>query len=402
MNPAPGNPVLSLDRLERFRAARAKLDPTGDPADAIERFYVETSRPVSTRIAAELALAPTSSHLLVGGVGSGKTTELLATMRRAAAIPDVATIYVDVTRRHDIGKMMPGAVLAQVGLGLAEQIEELGPSPHIQAARDVAHGGWEYPDWDDDDHSDYPGGDADYVPGILVSPEQVVRSVQRAREPLAGLLEAARRRTRHMVVMLDGLDRIADLQAFEQLVEHDVKTLTALGVGVVLVGPLRALYGLDRVLVQRFDSFHYQPWIDVTRDPGGHKFLVGVLTTRAAEAFDGPAIEPLIAGSGGVLRDLLALAQSALVEAYMDGADRVGSHEVDDAIENFGRKHLQGLRPAELDVLQRVRTHGSFVQTSEEDLALLMTRRVLEYRTENQPRYAVHPTIEGLLQELAR
>lgn len=395
---APASVAPASDRLERFRAARAKLDPAGDPADAMERFYVDSPGSVSSRIAAELAIAPASSHLLVGGVGSGKTTELLATQHRLASIPDVATLYVDVTKQHDIAKMTPGAVIAQVGLGLADQLEPLGPSPHIQAARDVAHGAWEQQDPYGDELDHMPG--IDYVPGILVSPEQIATNVERARRPLEGLLQVIRRRVRHVVVMLDGLDRIADLVAFEQLVDHDVKTLCALGIGVVLVGPLRALYGLDRVLVQRFDSFHYQPWIDVTRDRGGHDFLAGVLTTRAAEAFDPPAIEPLVAGSGGVLRDLLSLAQSALVEAYMDGAERAGSHEVDDAIESFGRKHLQGLRPGELEVLQRVRTRGSFVQTSEDDLALLMTRRVLEYRTGNQPRYAVHPTIESLLREL--
>jgi hypothetical protein len=295
--------------------------------------------------------------------------------------------------------MTPGAILAQVGLALADQLQHLGPSAQVQAAHAVAHGSWQYPDWDDDDPSYLPGGD--YVRGILVPPEQVAANVSRARQVLDGLLRSVRLKVPHVVVMLDGLDRITDLQAFEQLVVQDVKTLSSLGVGVVLVGPLRALYGLDRVLVQRFDTYHYQPWIDVSRDGGGHDFLASVLTTRAAEAFDEAAVEPLVAGSGGVLRDLLSLAQSALVEAYMDGADRVGSHEVGDAVESFGRKHLQGLRPAELEVLQRVRTHGSFVQTSEDDLALLMTRRVLEYRTENQPRYAVHPTIEGLLREIS-
>jgi hypothetical protein len=396
VNLAPVNPAPTQDRLERFRALRAKLDPAGDPAHAMERFYVDTARSASSRIAAELALAPMSSHLLVGGVGSGKTTELLFTERRLASLHDVATVYVDVTRQHDIAKMMPGAVVAQVGLALADQLEKAGPSPHIQAARAVAFGSWEHPEREHD-YEDL----GDYVPGILVSPEQVVANVQRARAPLEGLLQALRLRIRHVVVMLDGLDRLGDFQVFEQLVDHDIKTLTSLGVGVVLVGPLRAQYGLDRVLAQRFDSFHYQPWIDVSRDRGGHEFLAGVLTKRAAEAFDLPAIDPLVAGSGGVLRDLLSLAQSALVEAYMSGADRVGSHEVEAAIESFGRKHLQGLRPAELEVLQRVRTRGSFVQTSEDDLALLMTRRVLEYRTENQLRYAVHPAIEELLRELA-
>ncbi|MBC8072762.1 MAG: hypothetical protein IAG13_30860 [Deltaproteobacteria bacterium] len=395
MNVASIPPPPTPDRLERFRAARAKLDPAGDPADA-GSFYVDSPRSVSARIAAELAIAPASTHLLVGGVGSGKTTELLATERRLTSIPDVATLYVDVTKQHDIAKMSPGTVIAQVGLALAARLEAIGRPRYTRAAKDVAFGSWQ--ELEPDDEPDRP---MEYVPGLLVSPEHVVVNVRRAREPLEGLLRAVRLDVQHLVVLLDGLDRITDLQEFEQLIHHDVKTLTSLGVGVVLVGPLRAQYGLDRVLIQRFDSFHYQPWIDVTRDGSGHEFLAGVLAMRAPEAFDPPAIEPLVIGSGGVLRDLLSLGQSALVEAYMGGAERVGSQEVDAAIESFGRKHLQGLRPAELEVLQRVRTRGSFVQTSEDDLALLMTRRVLEYRTSNQPRYAVHPTIDGLLRELA-
>lgn len=106
----------------------------------------------------------------------------------------------------------------------------------------------------------------DYMPGILVSPEQIAENVRRARIPLEGLLQVMRREIQHVVVMLDGLDRIADLQAFEQLVVQDVKTLSLLGVGSVLVGPLRVLYGLDRVLTQRFDSWHYQPWTVDRRD----------------------------------------------------------------------------------------------------------------------------------------
>jgi len=237
VNLAPANLVPSQDRLERFRAARAKLDPAGDPAHAMERFYVDTPRSVSSRIAAELALAPASTHLLVGGVGSGKTTELLATERRVTAIPDVATLYVDVTKQHDIAKMTPGAIIAQVGLALADHLQQLGPSPHIQAARDVAHGAWEPPD--DDDYDDYDNDE--YVPGILVSPEQVAANVRRARGPLEGLLQAIRIEIPHVVVMLDGLDRIADLQAFEQIVDHDVKTLSSLKINIVLVGPLHTL-----------------------------------------------------------------------------------------------------------------------------------------------------------------
>lgn len=360
----------------------------------MERFYVNVPRAVSERIAAELTLAPASTHLLVGGVGSGKTTELLATERNMAAVPDVVTLYVDVSKQHDIAKMIPGAVIAQVALGIAEHAQQAGHrSAYIQRARDVAFGSWEAPDRSDQDHGEY-------VPGILISPDRLTANVIRARAPLEGLLGELRARLRHFVVMLDGLDRIGELPAFEQVVAHDVQTLTSLGVGLVLVGPLRAIYGLDRVLLQRFDSVHYQPWIDVTRDRDGAQFLAGVLSKRATDAFDPSAIDALVLGSGGVLRDLLSLAQSALVEAYLDGAERVGVREVGDSLDTFGRKHMQGLRPAEIDVLQRVRLRNSFVQTSEDDLALLMTRRVLEYRGDKQPRYAVHPTLEPLLREL--
>jgi hypothetical protein len=85
----------------------------------------------------------------------------------------------------------------------------------------------------------------------------------------------------------------------------------------------------------------------------------------------------------------------------MDGGETIGVHEVDSAIDSFGRKHMQGLKPEEIEVLQRVRKDGAFVQTSEDDLALLMTRRVLEYRNNGHPRYVVHPTIKKFLGEIA-
>lgn len=363
----------------------------------MDTFYVDSPHSVSARLAAELAISPASTHLLVGGVGSGKTTELLAVAHHMAGLVDTATLYVDISKGHDIARMVPGAIIAQVGLTLANELVRLEPgNPNIQRAIAVAYGLWERAFGDDI----FP--DMERGKGILVPPEQVADNLVRVRSTLEELLGAIRLRVRYLVVMLDGLDRLSDLQAFDQLVAHDVRMLSSLGVGAVLVGPLRALYGLDRVLTQRFDSFHHQPWIDVTANPAGRGFLVGVLRRRAGGFLDEPGIDALVDASGGVLRDLLSLAQSALVGAYMDGGDRVGSQEVADAVDAFGRKHMQGLRPAEIDVLQRVWKHGTFVHASEDQLALLMTRRVLEYRDRNRPRYTVHPTIHHLLQDLEK
>jgi hypothetical protein len=70
----------------------------------------------------------------------------------------------------------------------------------------------------------------------------------------------------------------------------------------------------------------------------------------------------------------------------MDGSDVISLRQADTAIDSFGRTLMQGLRPADLEVLQRVRQKGSFEHTSEDELALLMTRRVLEYRVNGRPR----------------
>ena len=71
----------------------------------MEGLYVEVPGSVSSRLAAELSLAPRSTHLLIGGVGSGKTTQLLAAQRLVSQIHDVRALYIDVSKRHDIAKM---------------------------------------------------------------------------------------------------------------------------------------------------------------------------------------------------------------------------------------------------------------------------------------------------------
>jgi hypothetical protein len=370
------DPMPSGDRLAYFRDLRARLDPSGDPTDAMAELYVEAPGSVSSRLAGELSLAPRSTHVLIGGVGSGKTTQLLAAQRRLSEVHDVLALYIDVSKQHDIATVIPSVVVAQVGLEVASVLNTLEAESLASSLRSFARSAGQF-------------GPTTF-------------HVQRVLGPLQELRGMLHGTAQHLVVMLDGLDRMTNLQAFEQLVIHDVRALASAGVGVVLVGPLRAMYGLDRTVTERFDSFHYQPWIDVRQAPNGRAFFTDVLRKRVpGQAFSDPGIDQLVLASGGVLRDLLALAQSACVETYLGGGDRVEPAEAAAAIDAFGRKHLQGLRPAEIEVLQRVRTKGSFVQTSEEDLALLMTRRVLEYRNQGQLRYAVHPTIEKLLQELA-
>ena len=403
---AEGHPAEPVnDRLVRFRTLAGRLDPAGDPARALaEELYVRPSEAAGSRIAAELEIAPSSSHLLIGGVGSGKTTELLGVQSRLNHIGDTRAFYLDVTRNHDIAKVVAGVVAIQVHLALVEALvaveeaeeEKRALENDLSRLRSTAHGYWTDPFSDDDEP-------LIHVPGILVPPDaQIAEQVRDMVELMKPHLTALRAISPHVVVLIDGLDRLTDMSAFEQIIKHDIKAMASLGVGVVLVGPLRSLYGIDRTIEQRFDRTHYQPWIDLSSSPNAERFLSEILRKRLpADVMDDQALVALVQHSGGVLRDLIALAQLACLETYLDGSDLVGLYQADSAIDSFGRKHMQGLRSNEIEVLQRVRTKGTFVQTSEDDLALLMTRRVLEYRVNGRPRYAVHPTIARFLAEMA-
>jgi hypothetical protein len=417
MNAAAQLAEALSDRLVRFRGLAARLDPAGDPARAYaDGLYVRPPQGAGSRIAAELEVLPTSSHLLIGGVGAGKTTELLNVQSQLNRVGDTRALYIDVTKHHDIAQIADGVLTMQVGLALEASMSAVKGSDEAKTLRDCrmrlllmaieSYAGAEvlvserFADEGDIAEEDYLS--LRQVPGTPKPPEQVAEVVHSALVPTRQLLDMLRPKTKHVIVLLDGLDRITDMGAFEQVVEHDVKALVALGIGVVLVGPLRSLYGIDRTIEQHFARLHYQPWVDPSSDLSAQGFLGEIMRKRLpTDAIDDPGLEALVRASGGVVRDLVALAQLACLEAYLDGPDQIGSAQVEAAIDSFGRQHLQGLRADELEVLQRVRTKGTFVQTSEDDLALLMTRRVLEYRNGSRHRYCVHPTIDRFLKELA-
>ncbi len=97
--PRDGEPA-NADRRTRFRDYMRRLDPTGDPVLAVEGgLYVPPPNAVSRRIATRIELEPASSHLLVGGIGSGKTTELIAIERALAKVDDLRPVRVDVPSR---------------------------------------------------------------------------------------------------------------------------------------------------------------------------------------------------------------------------------------------------------------------------------------------------------------
>lgn len=407
------NPQPST-RRDRFREYMARLASSSDPARAIrEGLYVERPgnvRSVAEQIRQRIDLEPSSSHLIVGGIGSGKTTQLLVACELLRKVPDVWANLVDVSHHHDLTRLRPGVLIVLTGLVLADRLSDH-PDPTVARARkhfkDSAHG-WiewvqEFPDDEppDFDEREEPPTRPIKHAGVLVPPESPLRfEVKRHIAELAKLKGAIAEDKKHLVVLFDSLDRLTDLEAFGQVVHQDLKAIKRVGIGVVLVGPLRCLFGAQRTIVDRFDNFYHQPAVDVERDATGARFLVSVLRKRVSEqVLPAAASRLLVKECGGVFRDLLTLARSAGEESYVAGAEKVRTADVKIASDSFGRSLMLGLDSEEIEVLQRLRKRSTFVQTSDKSIALLVSRRIIEYG-DGRPRFAVHPTIAHLLEGL--
>ena len=65
-------------------------------------YYVEPpGRTVAHDLGPRLELEPTSSHIVLGGVGSGKTTQLMVMCDRLNRVDDILALFIDVTEHCD-------------------------------------------------------------------------------------------------------------------------------------------------------------------------------------------------------------------------------------------------------------------------------------------------------------
>ena len=92
------NTTRAAQRREKFREYMRRLNPTAPPQDAIESGLVipELHGSVFLTMAARADLEPGSQQLLVGGIGSGKTTELLLAQRWLQKAGETVSLYIDI------------------------------------------------------------------------------------------------------------------------------------------------------------------------------------------------------------------------------------------------------------------------------------------------------------------
>ena len=177
----------------------------------------------------------------------------------------------------------------------------------------------------------------------------------------------------------------------------------------MVVGPPELRGEVYRQFAERFATFHFHGAADVTSE-AGIAFLSSVLRLRALEdILPEDARLRIVRWSGGILRDLIALARNSGEMAYSFGADRITAEHVDLAADRFGRALLLGLsheatkRLVELSAKGRLLPKNTsfveFTASSDIDIDLLVRRLVIEF-PDLPPRFALHPTIRPLLRGL--
>jgi energy-coupling factor transporter ATP-binding protein EcfA2 len=395
-----------VDRRALFRAYMRRLDPKADPAIALrDGSYVPSPHATSSHVATRLEIEPTSSHLIIGAVGSGKTTELLAINDRLASSSDIVPLFIDVPSLQNLIKLREGVLIGlawtQIWRYISENQSELA-AKHMREARfaDSAATGYyvQDPSEIDDDDDRYL-----HVPGLITTPEKNI-SLERIKKTFRAVLGESSLR---YVILFDGLDRSRKTDVLIATLVSDLSELSTIGVGSVVVGPPELRGEVYHQFTEQFATFHFHGATDIST-AAGVGFLEDVLKKRTDEAILGEEERRrIVQWSGGITRDLIALARNAGEIAYTLGAECISREHVDVAADRFGRALLLGLSKDATKRLTGIygqlrpfrepkRIFIEFTASSDVDIDLLVRRLVIEF-PDFPPRFSLHPTIRPLL-----
>ncbi|MGD1873019.1 MAG: hypothetical protein ACFB02_08185 [Mastigocoleus sp.] len=389
------------NRLQIFRERMAAFEGAANPQEAIESgYYVKPpGNLLAERISARVALRPASSHLLIGGIGSGKTTQLLVACENLKKIGDIYPIYVDVSLYSDISEITPGVLTAIAGVELSKLLKEDSDNEEIEILVEtifnIAYG------YSKEVSLDIHFFDQNYK-GIIPAKnnygigENLIETVSSLGEYIVDKFG------NKIVLLFDGLDRLTDSKTLLKILASDAKVIENTNIGLVIVGALASLYGDDKITIENsLDYFYHQPCFDIQNDSKAYNFFAQVLKSRLQENFiKETLIDPLIKFSGGILRDLITLTQSAIEETYISGDEKLEQKHIKKAVLGFAKSQVLGLSDDDLKYLRVIINTEKFIPRTDQHIKLLVNRRIIEYEYPKQ-RYVVHPAIVSVLNNLS-
>lgn len=378
-------------RAERFREFMKAFNPTAPPDEPIRLGLVSTElhNRLFERIAARAEIEPSSQQLVTGGIGSGKTTEILLARDQLRG-HGVQVIYVEVSRYIDLAKAAAGSLIAMLGVELIPLAEGTIENRKAAKAMEVyAIGEWVDRECEPDFHEPVV-----FVPGKLrPRVSWSTQQIENMGEVLGQLLMAVRV-AGDVVVIFDGLDRLPNGGRFWELVSTDLNVLRELSIPVVLVGPWSLLFEQDAQLDDRFDRVHR---LNAETYEKRLEKLSEILARRDSGGLIPPEQKRQLAnGAGAIIRDLITLARDAAEEAFAAGADSIEENHVEIAIHNLGDSYLRGLSSSQIGILKSWTETKSFDPSNPEIVTLLTSRRLIERKA---PKYRIHPALATVLKE---
>jgi Cdc6-like AAA superfamily ATPase len=361
------------------------FEGTSNPQRAVERgFYVNLPNNPIEEITGRVALRPSSVHLLFGGIGSGKTTQLLLTQQALNELGDIKAIYVDVSLITDISDLQSGALIAIAGLELIKNLKSYKTSDviEIQNCKEI-----------------FEKLLYKYVASQLLTTIKKMEnrnSILRAFAKISKIFNENNSKQK-AIFLFDSLDRLREIKMFVNPALEDIIEINKYGIGVLLVGSIVTPY-TERVRIAEITrNVHFLSYLDVLESDEIRLFFTEIFNIRDPEKFiNQDAREILISHSGGVLRDLMSLCQAAIEEAYMDGSEKITKQHADQAILALARSKIIGLTNANINKLRKVASEESFSPRIAEDFELMLTGHILEYRYPRQ-RFVVHPILSSLI-----
>lgn len=408
--------AVAFDRRQLYRPFLERLNPIASSLNVLAEGLIvapdhdprDTGEPpIHVAFANTAELTRGSQMALVGGIGSGKTTELLLTQKVLGRHADAVNIFVDMADYTDLSEVSPGAVLAVAGFEIYSHLTKSarGPTREATAAHTrlralaIARTAWVDP-WERGD--EMPDDIVPVqVPGLMRLRFPPLRGkVKEAKDLLFSIASQLVETGSQITLLVDGLDRLIRPELFREFAEQDLQALRGTKISVIIVAPLLFLYDKSRFLQDYFDLVKHIP--AAAADPKHSAFLRQILERRgAADLMDRAEITTIAKYSGGVLRDVLTLARSSAEYAYRDGEDRVSRRHVNAAIKQLGNRYLAGLGNTQKRLLRGLTEDGSFPIENSSALGLLVNRQVLEYFKGGLEFFAVHPALAKVLPQPA-
>lgn len=367
-----------MDRLQRFRAVMKNIGSTtaeGGVQDALLVTDADFMRGVD--IAGRLELDPHARLLLVGGIGTGKTTQLEFVEKRL--------------RESGMLPLRIDASLMELGLGLpiessgALDAQSLVYAFSLAVLHRLSHS---------------------------IAPDRVR---ERASVALRAEVESSKQHDASTavvafklvadcdgVLLIDGFDRVFT-QVFETLVRALGPLLDGYSIGCAMTGAADLPFAFASVAAQ-FSSVVFIDPVPVDRSAAARSFVASVIQRRldALVVCAPEALARIIDLSSGVLRDALQLLKLSLHHAYGAGKDEISLRSVEVAAEEFARSKLFGLDLSVLAELHSLTGAGSLIPVGPVNLELF--RRgvlVAHYDAEQRLSFKLHAAIAPMVPRIA-